>query len=365
MPATEDDNSLTRILVIDDSKVIRKASIKMLSELYDVIVAEDGEDGWTKIVNDSNIQVVFTDLKMPNLDGFGLLERVRTNEDEGIRNLPIIVVTGADDEGESKEKAFELGATDFITKPFNTTDIKARAQAHANYQRKTRVLQQNSQLDSITGLLNLRGFEEQLAKDISFVTRHSQPLAVLVLEMDDFKNLFVKIGRTGADSIIKEISRVLSSSVRKEDTVARAGLSRFIMSLPTAKADGAVNLAKTICSTIAAFKITLKGQPVPITLSVGVATLEQGVQTSAEVVLEKSSTALKNAIADGPGQVKSLLVVENGEPLEKQYVSIDAVLAQAQQEQNEDALRYMDEVLKCLQSRLNDQQLQYLSSHLQ
>lgn len=364
-----DETVQPRILLIDDSKVMRKAAIKMLGDLYDVVVAEDGEAGWNIILNDSSIQVVFTDLKMPKLDGFGLIERVRTYEDGGIRNLPLIVVTGADDEGDIKEKAFELGATDFIAKPFNSTDIKARAQTHASYQRQTQVLQKQSHRDAVTDLFNLRGFEKQLAKDISFITRHSQPLAVLVLELDDFKSLFVKVGRNGADSIIKEISRFLSRAVRKEDTVARAGLSRFIISLPTAKSDGAINLAKRICTVVAAFKPKVKGVPIKINLSVGVAIVEQGTQPSLGLVLERSDAALKEAIAEGAGHVRSLVVSSDTEQTETKqaetkHVSIDAMLAQVEREENENALKHMDEILRCLQSRLNDEQKRYLSEHL-
>ena len=83
----------TRILLIDDSKVMRKSAVKMLGGEFDVVVAEDGQQGLDMINDDASIQVVFTDLNMPKMNGYQLLEAVRTSADEGIRNLPVIVVT--------------------------------------------------------------------------------------------------------------------------------------------------------------------------------------------------------------------------------------------------------------------------------
>ena len=152
----------TRILLIDDSKVMRKSAVKMLGGEFDVVVAEDGQQGLDMINDDASIQVVFTDLNMPKMNGYQLLEAVRTSADEGIRNLPVIVVTGAENDDEAKEKALQQGATDFITKPFNSTDLKARAHAHATYQRNTRTLQEVASVDALTGLSNERSFKQHL-----------------------------------------------------------------------------------------------------------------------------------------------------------------------------------------------------------
>lgn len=104
-----------RVLVVDDSKLLRKAASKILNHEFDVKTAEDG---WEQIAIDDSIQVVFCDLMMPVLDGYGLLERVRSSENSRISGLPIVILTGGDSD-EAKEKALAMGVTDFITKPFN------------------------------------------------------------------------------------------------------------------------------------------------------------------------------------------------------------------------------------------------------
>src|SRR5690606_9734625 len=85
-----------KVLVVDDSKVVRIAASKMFGEHFNVILAIDGADGWNIIENDPEIQVVFTDLVMPEMDGFELLKTIRSSDKDTISNLPVIVATGAD-----------------------------------------------------------------------------------------------------------------------------------------------------------------------------------------------------------------------------------------------------------------------------
>ena len=82
-----------RILLVDDSKVMRKSAAKMLSDEFDVLTAEDGLDGLRQLEADNTIQIVFSDLSMPKLDGYGLLKKIRSAPDPGISGMPVIVVT--------------------------------------------------------------------------------------------------------------------------------------------------------------------------------------------------------------------------------------------------------------------------------
>lgn len=302
-----DDNpkeeSKPKLLMIDDSKLMRKSAVKMLGNDFEVLTAESGEQGLAIINNDPDLQVVFTDINMPGIDGYEVLKEIRTHSNDAIRALPVVVVTGAENDDQAKEEALSQGATDFITKPFNSTDLRARALAHANFRRTARALEKSTNLDALTELGNQQFFEDQLHKDISFISRHNQDLAVVVVEIYDFKNLFLKIGRQGADSVVRQIAKVLKASVRKEDTVARLGLARFAMSLPTAKPDGAVSLAQRICEKIAGFRATLKGEALNISVSMGVFTLARGSRPSVEQVIQETEGALQDALAKGPSRV--------------------------------------------------------------
>ncbi len=292
-----------RVLLVDDSKVMRKAALKMLSDECDVVTAEDGLDGWKQLETDTAIQVVFSDLSMPGLDGYGLLRKIRTSDDPGIAAMPVIIVTGAENDDAAREKALDMGATDFITKPFNSTDLVARARAHAGYVRVKKQLQEQITIDVLTGLANKAGFIERLKQDISFAKRHQQPLSLVRIEIDDFKKLFLVHGKDVGDAIVTHAARVIRSRIRKEDTAARIGLAHFAISLPTGKHDGSKNLAERIRAEISGTPLNFGGKPLQLTASGGVLTPEPHPGLTAMSVMEECQQVLEAAIKAGGNRI--------------------------------------------------------------
>ena len=130
----------TRILFVDDSKVMLKTAAKILKAEFEVITAVDGNDAWAKLEKDHDIQVLFTDINMPDCDGYELLKFVRTSDDPGLNAMPVILVTGADDDQTARQTALDRGATDFINKKSLGEELLPRARAHARYQRISRKL---------------------------------------------------------------------------------------------------------------------------------------------------------------------------------------------------------------------------------
>src|SRR5215472_4673341 len=98
---------MARVLIVDDSKLIRNAASKMLGAEFDVVTADDGAEAWALLERDASIQVVFTDLAMPGLNGYELLRNIRTSSDSRIRALPTIVVTGVEDDEVARVRALE------------------------------------------------------------------------------------------------------------------------------------------------------------------------------------------------------------------------------------------------------------------
>lgn len=250
-----------RILVVDDSKLMRKAAMKMLGDEFDIVTGDDGLDAWAKLEADPAIQAVFTDLNMPRLDGYGLLDRIRAADDSGIQGLPVIVVTGAEDDEKARMKALDRGATDFIAKPFTASDLIARARAHANYTRVTRQLQDAITLDPTTGLANRAGFLDRLQQDIAYARRHQQPLSLVQIEVDDFRRFFLNNGREAADALLQHIAQLLRGRIRKEDTAGRIGLGAFGLSLPGGQEAGIITLVDWLRGRLAAEPPVIAGQP--------------------------------------------------------------------------------------------------------
>ncbi|MBA3980582.1 MAG: diguanylate cyclase response regulator [Alcanivorax sp.] len=292
-----------RLIMVDDSRVMRTAAKKMLGDRFDVVVAEDGQKGWDAIRSDQTIQVVFTDLSMPELDGYGLIERIRTCDDAGIAGLPVIVVTGAENDEAAREKALNIGATDFITKPFNTTDLTARATAHANYQRARRALEENTTIDALTGLGNAAFFNTRLKQDLAFAARHRHALSVVRVEVDHFNKLFIRAGKEAADQLLVSVADLMRRLIRKEDTAARIGLAQFAVTLPTADSPGARVFAERLCRQVREQVISHGGRRLPVTLSVGVLTPTFHPGQTARTVLEEAATVLQHAAHAGGDRV--------------------------------------------------------------
>jgi diguanylate cyclase (GGDEF)-like protein len=323
-----------RVLIIDDSRLIRTAASRMFGDGFEVLLAVDGADGWNIIQRDADIQVVFTDLVMPVMGGFELLKLIRTSNRPLISQLPVIVATGADNPEIAKQKAFSLGATDFITKPFNSTGIRTRALSYANLHQSNRELRQQTTLDDVTGLLNTLGLERQLSKELAFVTRHESSMAVMSLQIDGFKDLFISVGRAGSEAIIKKVAALLSSLVRKEDTVARTSVSGFSVLMPLVDAQNGLELADRICRAVESLRVRLDGRRLAITLSIGVCILEKGNQADTETLLEAADRALEKAVSLGRSQlyqltIKDYLAANNLQLSDS--LSIDQLILQLQQ----------------------------------
>ena len=337
-----------RILVADDSKLVRKTATKILAENFDLVLAEDGEQAWQCIESDSTIQVVFSDLGMPNLDGYGLIQRIRQSAVEHIRDLPIIVITGAAEEEAVRKQVFEIGATDFVGKPFKSTEIIARANAHASYRNDRENLQKNVDIDLLTGTLNRKGLAEKLEKDVSFINRHQQNLALIIFELDNFKQVAEKIKQKGAEKVIQQVAQLLGKAIRKEDSFGRYEYAQFLTILPMAKTDGVVQLSKRLCEHVKGFKLSMAGEQIAITMSVGIAAVTKGSAATAENLLECAKNALANARAVGPGEVQILKLESKAKQRVAVDVSIDALLEAIAQGQAEIESEKLDAAVKKL-----------------
>lgn len=290
-----------RILVADDSKVIRTSAARILGEEFDVLLAVDGQDAWEQLRAHDDISAIFTDIGMPYLDGLALLAKIREHEDENFNVLPVIVVTG-DETEEAREDALRRGATDFITKPFNRVDLLARARSHASAQRERRELVAHTTIDRLTRLGNEQHFMATLREARSFAARHGQPLSVLRLQIDGLKDVVRKIGKDTFLRRMRELGAVIKACVRNEDSAARLEAVHFGIISPVCDVDGARKLAKRIQATVAAAGARA-GWEVPLTLSVGIATPSLLPDAEFEEITADLAAAAKLAEAEGPGAI--------------------------------------------------------------
>lgn len=314
-----------KVLAVDDSRVMRRAIGKILSPKYEVIEAEHGEDAWSLLQHHEDIQIVFTDLSMPYLDGYGLLERIRTSDSVNLADLPVIIITGKEDDDEAKMEALDKGANDFIAKPFDKAQLQARAQAYIRFEATSKKLSETAEklekqatVDELTGLGSQRYFEKAADEQLSSLIRHKGHCCFLRIDIDNFNKLFIKHGKQVADEIIQTIGECLQQHVRKEDMAARVGLAKFALFLNHTRLDKARSLAQRIVDEIPTRKLTTEN--FSFTASAGLYEPHINQDSLFKDIFKVTETCLSKAIEQGG----NTLVTESALPEQEKH-SIDSI----------------------------------------
>jgi two-component system, cell cycle response regulator len=327
-----EENTQSQVLVVDDSRVIRRAATKILEKEFDVVEAEDGEYAWEELQQNKNISVVFSDLSMPNMDGYELLEKIRNSEDPAIASLPVIIITGAESSEGAKEEVFAQGATDFITKPFDSMSLKSRASAYINYRNEVKTLEKKATTDKLTGLATEAAFKQQGDQALAYAKRHCTEITVVRFDIDKFAELFVKHGKEIAEQILAKVASIILAEMRKEDIAARMGVSRFSLMLPCADPDGAAVVVGRICERVAKLKLKLGKDVFHISFSTGTTSPEVSDDCcSFDTLMEQAETSLKQAVNEGGGKIiryQTGKAVEVAGAIEQVDVLIDELIKQ-------------------------------------
>ncbi len=317
-------NSGPKILVVDDSKLIRVAATKILEPDYLVVLAHDGEEAWEMIQADASIQVVFSDLTMPKLDGFSLLKRARESDDTRIKNLPLIIMTLDTDDESRRETALRLGATDFISKPFNSIDLKARAKAHATMETITRELKHRAELlernfnkDPLTGLNNRSYFVEKLWQDCSYSVRHQTSLSTLRFDIDSFNQMFVQMGKESAHGIMQAVAEKVSTCLRDEDTAARIGLSTIVIVAPGSTLKEARLLAESLQKQVARITYTMDSVQYKVRLSIALYSPDESKNFKPDDILRALEKLVNEAMDKGGNQIRPAMQINVNKPADE------------------------------------------------
>lgn len=306
---TESVENKPTILVVDDSRLMRVAARKILKNDFEILEAGDGEEAWDNLQEHSNIALIMSDLSMPNLDGLGLLKRIRESDNAHLKALPVIIVTGAEDDDGSKNTALAAGASDFITKPFESVQLLARAKAQARQQDTQKALQhseaskqkleQNASVDNLTGLANQRDFANSVEEGLSYSLRHRTELTLLLIRVEKYKVLFLRRGKHVAEEVLKRIGKLLSDGRRREDAVGRISLDTFGLLLPSANPIGARRVAEQLREALQTCDFTIDGKETAVTASFAIACPPVHTETSASSLFEDAQEKLRLALQRG------------------------------------------------------------------
>jgi diguanylate cyclase (GGDEF)-like protein len=300
---------MTTILVIDDS-ASERAAIRCALEpsgLFSRIVeAEDGLVGLRLLLSEA-VDVVLCDLEMPGLDGEKLL---RVRENAGRPRVPFLFLTGNTDD-QRKARLLTDGASDTITKPFHPADLVARLRSHLRVWRlecelreKNETLRRLSLLDGLTGLYNRRYLSDALSVEFQRAVRYQSPLAVLMLDLDHFKQLNDAHGHLVGDAALAAVAAAIRSTVRQADVAGRYGGEEFLVIAPHTGPEGAARLAERLRQAIHAVCIPGQGGgKLRLSASLGVA-VHRSEHASPEDLLGEADAALYRAKQTGRNRVE-------------------------------------------------------------
>ncbi len=274
-----------RVLIVDDSRMMRVSLGRILKKEFEIIEAGDGEQGWEALVANDSIEVVITDADMPVLNGYQLISRIRQSNEARIHDIPVVMITGAE-EDHIREKALNTGATDFIVKPPDKTQLLARVRAYAKADRTTRKLSEEATIDALTKVSSKRYFLQRGEQDLAFAIRHEKELAIIVIAIDAFPALTKKHGNIIVKQILVWLARILQNTVRTEDTVSRVSDYTFALIVPNTSEAEAITLGNRAKDSIVKMPFATENGPLSISASLGLACLGQEKHDSIKNLLD-------------------------------------------------------------------------------
>ncbi len=301
-----------RILIVDDNAMIRseiKAVLMKDGSFTHFLEAADGLTAF-KTIMDCPPDLVLCDLVMPGFDGLKFLGLKASRKE--LEQIPVIILT-AEDDLDRKAEILERGASDYVTKPFHEKELLARVRIHT----KLKLLQdelreKNAQLealsvtDVLTGLANRRRLMTRLEEEVQRARRYKTPLAVVMIDIDHFKQVNDSYGHAMGDEVLRNIGAMLKASVRATDLAARYGGEELTLVLPHTDAPGALLVAEGLREKFAELEHHLDGVSLRKTASLGVAARDgQGEVPSAEALLKHADEALYRAKQGGRNRVEA------------------------------------------------------------
>ena len=290
------------ILLVDDSKVIRRAASKALEQEYWVLEAGDGQEAWELLLKHDEIGIVFSDISMPRMDGFELLKRVRSSENVQLAKLPVVIITGREEQEDCKREMMALGATDFITKPFDTIRLKSRARTILNYSAKVVELESKTIEDAVTGLYNARYFTDQGRSSLSYAVRHRTDFTLLRFELQNLESLIDEKSKKINEVVLKQVGDAVRKTLRREDMAAYLDNGQFAAVIPGTNRIGGKRVIERLKEAITAFGQNNISYPaMPITACFGFSSPLVSQELQFDTLVTFAEEALGKARQQGPG----------------------------------------------------------------
>ena len=238
--ATDATLRTPRVLTIDDSEMMhRLLRARLQLEQLEIYSALSGEEG-LRMAMELKPDVILLDIEMDGIDGFEVLHLLK--EDARTRDIAVIFIS-ASEETMDRVRCLDLGAVDFIVKPFDTAELRARVRSAIRVQQLLRMLAQRAQLDGLTALWNRAFFDQSLAQEVDSALRTGAPLSLILADIDYFKTVNDRFGHPFGDEVLAYFATALTSG-RPSDIACRYGGEEFAIILPGTDVKSACEVAE-------------------------------------------------------------------------------------------------------------------------
>ncbi|MGJ0320389.1 GGDEF domain-containing response regulator [Aliarcobacter cryaerophilus] len=286
------------ILVVDDMTTTLLLIHDLLKDTYEVKIAKSGTKALEILESPNDIDLILLDIEMPDMNGYDVCKRIKNNET--IKNIPIIFITGRTSQ-EDEEYGLNLGAIDYITKPFNKAIVKLRIKNYLDLKIKNDMLEKLSMYDGLTNIRNRRFFDETFEKTFSEIKRDKKSLAVLMIDIDFFKPYNDNYGHGQGDETLRKVAKALEKTIKRaSDFVARYGGEEFVILLKDINKDGVEAVANNLLNAVRELKITHEFSKIEnyVTISIGASFYNSNSDiTKLELLLKADETlySVKNS----------------------------------------------------------------------
>jgi two-component system, cell cycle response regulator len=289
-----------KILIIDDSPdALAVARTRLAREGHEILCAAAGREGLEAVAREGP-DLVLLDVDMPDLSGFDVCRRMK--QDPKMCSIPVIFLSASGDTA-AKVRGLDLGAVDYVTKPFDAFELRARVRAALRTKRLQDLLRDFALIDPLTELPNRRALDDRLQQEWARLLRHGGQVSLIMADLDHFKETNDQFGHPVGDEVLREVAHRLAGGCRQSDLPARYGGEEFAIILPETPAGEAAQLADRLRVSIADRPISAHAATLAITASFGVAGSE-GL-TACDKLVEATDEALYRAKAAGRNCVRT------------------------------------------------------------
>ncbi|MDR1643984.1 MAG: diguanylate cyclase [Clostridiales bacterium] len=292
------------LLIVDDEKMNLMVLNRILSAEYNIFTAKSGLEALVRLERVTP-DLMLMDILMPGMSGFEVIKKLKASPFTS--EIPVIFITGLNSV-ESEEKGLEMGAVDYITKPFKNTLVRMRVKTHIQMLKNLRTIEKIGLLDPLTEVPNRRNFDKRMEVEFKRAKRDGRRVSFLMIDIDYFKRYNDTYGHLQGDVLLKEVAQLIAAEAKRPaDMTVRLGGEEFGVLLPDTSLEAALVVAERARTSIesAVVPVVDTGKGSSVTVSIGVSSILPNQESTSNQLIGLADKCLYEAKNSGRNRIKS------------------------------------------------------------